>query len=123
MGHFNGMADQHQYSRFGASPLETLVDADVDAAHDEALWAAEFVALLGSIAAETTAFELIAEIDLAILADDLAVMHEIIAIEALQGVLWGDACRPPLTGIDVLRAFAMIDAGLPPELYDYDLVG
>ncbi len=108
------------------SPLDALVNADVDAAHDEALWAAEFVAVLDMFfAAETTAFELIDEMspDLEIIADDLAVMQEVIAIETLQGILWGDACRPPLTGIDVLRAFAMIDAGLPPELYDYDLVG
>ena len=87
--------------------MDYLIDIDIDAAHDEALWAAEFVAMVDGLGPSVD--ELIAE--------------EIATIEALRGIVWGDSGRAPLRGIDVLRAFAFIDAGLSPDLYDYDLVG
>ena len=89
--------------------MDYLIDIDIDAAHEEALWAAEFVSMVDGLGPS-------------VIAEDLAVMQEIVAIETLRGIVWGDSGRPPLRGIDVLRAFAFIDAGLPPELYDFDLV-
>ena len=67
--------------------------------------------------------------------DDEASAARIQEIESDRGIVWGDTLRAPLTGSEVLRAFALIDAGLDPdgdgvividfrpEALDYDLVG
>ena len=71
----------------------------IDRDHDDAIRADEFFGLTRSFAP---------------ILDDEASAARIQEVESTRRIVWGDTCRPPLTGAEVLRAFALIDAGIEP---------
>lgn len=78
---------------------QEVADAGIDLDHEDAILADEFRGL-------TRTFEPIL--------DDAATASRVQEIESTRGIVWGDTLRPPLSGAEVLRAFALIDAGIDP---------
>jgi len=103
------------FPEYGAETDAATIDRD----HLDALLTVDFLALSRS-------FDPIL--------DDEATASRVQEIESTRGIVWGDTLRPPLSAAEVLRAFALIDAGLDPDgdgvvvdfrpvTLDFDLVG